>query len=71
VVLTKRYPHGPWQCSTFLGRGLSAGRSCLARGGGVQAEACAHALLPRALFSFAFFNLRQTLAEIRLRVGAS
>ena len=37
--------------------GLSAGGP-LARGGGVQAEAGAHALLPGALLSFAFFNLR-------------
>ena len=38
-------------------RDLSASRA-LARGGGVQAEAGAHALLPGALFSLAFFNLR-------------
>ena len=30
----------------------------LAGGGCVQAEAGAHALLPRTLFSFAFFDLR-------------
>ena len=37
--------------------GLSAGGP-LAGGGGVQAEAGAHALLPGALLSLAFFDLR-------------
>ena len=41
---------------------LSAGGP-LAGGGGVQAQAGAHALLPGALFSLAFFDLRPDAGE--------
>jgi len=44
-------------CASCAFLWLSAG-GALARGGCVQAEAGAHALLPGALFTLAFFNLR-------------